>query len=114
MLIRYWSSDVCSSDLVQSAQQVFHLVRAAGQNGRPQPLVDGIQHGAGLQPVLVGQAAVANQLLGQQFQPLDGIAAAAPPRLAHVEQDRKSVMEGKRVLVRVDLGGGRTSKKKNT
>src|SRR3546814_1882365 len=45
-----------------------------------------IQHGSGLQPVLVGQAAVADQLLGQQFQPLDGIAAAAPLRLAHVEQ----------------------------
>src|SRR3546814_14346255 len=43
-----------------------------------------------------------------------GIGDDAPDRLDRDAADRKSVVKGKSVSVRVDLGGSRTIQKKNT
>src|SRR3546814_8893577 len=45
---------------------------------------------------------------------LDGGRAATQQRHADDQQDRKSVVSGKSVSVRVELGGRRISNKKNT
>src|SRR3546814_13430296 len=102
MRISDWSSDVCSSDLA-----------AGDPNGDAQAFME-------RQPVL--QALTDDQLAGRFTQP-DGPAAHLPQRHARVRdvqfcavglQDRKSVVEGKSVSVRVDLGGRRSIKKKHT
>src|SRR3546814_19820720 len=88
MRISDWSSDVCSSDLAE---------RPAGQRGG------------------VGPRAV--------DRPQDRPPARAPQRLplgdrhgrhAGARGDRKSVVQGKSVSVRVALGGRRIIKKKKT
>src|SRR3546814_16174751 len=106
MRISDWSSDVCSSDLGRDLPR--HLLRAARR------------HGAGAE-----RRRHRHQLLLEVFlhdrlaARLDGAAggAAAPGRMPRPELlhlDRKSVVEGKRVSVSVDLGGRRIIKKKQT
>src|SRR3546814_11157090 len=89
MRISDWSSDVCSSDLVVAVDRGNDHVRQ-------------LQGGDG-----------ARQVFG--FAGIQGIGAA----MAHIAEraaagalDRKSGVEGKRVAVRVDLGGSRSIKKK--
>src|SRR3546814_19232732 len=87
MRISDWSSDVCSSDLLAGAARL--------SSRRPCPPPDG------------GSAAAAAER-----------AQRADPRRDRVGRlsrsgDRKSVVQGKSVSVRVDLGGRRILKKKN-
>src|SRR3546814_4226661 len=85
MRISDWSSDVCSSDLALHKQQ----------------------HG------VVGDQlgdAVVSGGVGHCRSP--GRRAIAPAKYLPPMQDRKSGVEGKSVLVRVDLGGRRIIKKK--
>src|SRR3546814_20888236 len=93
MRISDWSSDVCSSDLAEHGGAVHH-------------------------PPL-RQVVVDRLMLGHAVVP-EGHRVFRPAP-AHVEfgllnmgeqQDRKSVVEGKSVSVRVDLGGRRIIKKK--
>src|SRR3546814_14674367 len=103
MRISDWSSDVCSSDLTavflgeaqrlrEARQRVFRGGR--GGLGQPRQAVRGDQAAArGLRPL---QRAV-----------VDGVEE----RRLVVGQDRKSVVEGKRVAIRLDLGGLRIIKK---
>src|SRR3546814_12830158 len=98
MRISDWSSDVCSSDLVGQAivlaeQQGVERVGVGGDRG--QLRVDGGGH------VVVE--------LGEGGQALAQLGLAA---VAGLDGDRKSVVEGKSVSVRVDLGGRRIIKKK--
>src|SRR3546814_17012144 len=88
MRISDWSSDVCSSDLEQQG--------AAG--GRDQEQQQ--------RPCRRGGYGEGKHRIGQQGDPGD--------RQSAVPQDRKSVVQGKSVSVRVDLGGRRIIKKKNT
>src|SRR3546814_11932219 len=94
MRISDWSSDVCSSDLSSAAG--LRCGFAAGDA----PLIDGLDLA-----LRVGGAGVSLPIL------------AAGTRLwrdeAHVtaNRDRKSVVSGKSVSVRVDLGGRRNIKK---
>src|SRR3546814_18514472 len=102
MRISDWSSDVCSSDL------------AADENAQRQRNVDEAQWaGAQVEPMQANEAAADPQQPGNRR--LDARRRVArrllPHRPAH---ERKSVGEGKRVAVRVDLGGRRIIKKKNT
>src|SRR3546814_12917163 len=96
MRISDWSSDVCSSDL---AVDLFVPARRSG--GVPAPA----------RPVPRARPARQASLatgLPRGFLPLDrGGAAVCRRRL-----DRKSVVSGKSVSVRVDLGGRRIIKKK--
>src|SRR3546814_2927069 len=83
MRISDWSSDVCSSDLT-----MVETDRAGAHGSRRRP-AHARHHGAGIHAT------------GQERSK------------RHVgDQDRKSVVSGKSVSVRVDLGGRRIIKKK--
>src|SRR3546814_17579877 len=108
MRISDWSSDVCSSDLV--------AVRGAGP-GRSRPGADRLARrgpGLGSHPGArrrAGHGATAHGIAGVRG-PTGGRDRAARRRRGAGSRDRKSVVEGKRVAVRVDLGGRRSLKKK--
>src|SRR3546814_15894143 len=93
MRISDWSSDVCSSDLL-------------GQPGR---------RGPGTPVRLRARSRRAAGWRRLQTRPGRGAGGGAVhlDRSGRREQDRKSVVEGKGVSVRVDLGGRRIIKKKN-
>src|SRR3546814_12682696 len=109
MRISDWSSDVCSSDLAAPywvARPLSHQ-RAAGD--RDQHLQRGP---AGAEPALPCR---------RGCHPVRALGAQRLRHLAetgrssyHLPPDRKSVVEGKSVSVRVDLGGRRSIKKKKT
>src|SRR3546814_17072892 len=123
MRISDWSSDVCSSDLVvllAVGRGVALLLLAAVdvQVFQPLGIVQRVAEGVGrLQPslqvdadgVLVHQDRLHHQV-GVELDLVQGMGIGGV-RGAH-EQDRKSVVEGKGVAGRVDLGG-RGSIKKN-
>src|SRR3546814_11510231 len=93
MRISDWSSDVCSSDLLGAR---FFLVAARTADGGVKlPLVQRLLERLGLHHIGVHSGTVADRAnaLGQA--------------------DRKSVVEGKSVSVRVDLGGRRIITQKN-
>src|SRR3546814_17452908 len=96
MRISDWSSDVCSSDLGRE-QEIALVARRIDR---------AVQFGAvgafDTADVMTGRERVGAQVARQ----LEQIGELRP-------QDRKSVVKGKRVSVRVDLGGRRTIKKKN-
>src|SRR3546814_13907278 len=105
MRISDWSSDVCSSDLALKAED--HLFEVA----------DGEQ---GARPIAVC-AFAREEFLGKprDDRPLREVGVLRLidqdmlGRLVElVAQDRKSVVKGKSVSVRVDLGGRRIIKKK--
>src|SRR3546814_18852244 len=91
MRISDWSSDVCSSDLHRNKLTVMEneLVN----------MVCGCHDEAGLRPV--------NSIARCDLLPA-GAAETLPPAFLCIEnRDRKSVVSGKSVSVRVDLGGRR-------
>src|SRR3546814_19227591 len=95
MRISDWSSDVCSSDLTaQSSVAVGTGAQATGLN-----------------PTAVGDNAVAS---GAHAVAIGNEATAtADTSVALGNGVRKSVVSGKSVSVRVDLGGSRISKTHN-
>src|SRR3546814_16280053 len=103
MRISDWSSDVCSSDLgflggrdlEDLGAQVRQVDHVAGPGGLVARAVAGVLE---RHPAVPG-------LRQRAHHPR--VQFARPARL-----DRKSVVEGKRVSVSVDLGGRRTLKKK--
>src|SRR3546814_18024918 len=96
MRISDWSSDVCSSDLDQ-----------ASIAGHAEDVADRIGMGAH------GARLLATVPFCGTFGHVAAMAAVAGAAEL-VCLDRKSVVEGKSVSVRVDLGGARIIKKKNT
>src|SRR3546814_18094523 len=128
MRISDWSSDVCSSDLVGIA--VVGILDALGRVVAE--VVRLSQHGAEaahlphqpLQGLIAGARAVGKKLAvllrqvdedGAAFEERDRLAVR-PVRIDHRRHFAvgwKSVVSGKSVSVRVDLGGGRINKKKN-
>src|SRR3546814_18985398 len=110
MRISDWSSDVCSSDL-DAARGRTVAARIGEQHRRleagDEPLVAVRRRvGEGVQRLGVLDHA-ADEIEAHVRQA--GIAVAGEQRLA----DRKSVVEGKSVSLRVVLGGRRIIKKKN-
>src|SRR3546814_18099360 len=109
MRISDWSSDVCSSDLQLAliggqAWQAFRQIDGKMELGAPgalgdQPL-DGADHVVGID-LLVTQCVGAGLDLGDVEDVVD-------------QRDRESVVSGKSVPVRVDLGGRRIITKKTT
>src|SRR3546814_16084964 len=100
MRISDWSSDVCSSDL-------HGLLPAVGR------AVDEVAHRAGLQVARFGNGG--DDLRERRIEvALQVLALRLGQRVFGQEThgDRKSVVEGKSVAVRVALGGGRLIKKK--
>src|SRR3546814_14833417 len=110
MRISDWSSDVCSSDLVGERGE---LAAQAGRHALALPLADArlvvgphrrrqdVRPGAD-----VGEAVVVTGHRGGD------VRARAGPR-EQPAGDRKSVVQGTSVAVRVGPGGRRTLKKKN-
>src|SRR3546814_14114136 len=88
MRISDWSSDVCSSDL--AADRRGADVAGMGKAGHL------ARHGA------------------QAETGVGRIIGGLEPPVVEAEADRKSVVEGKSVSVRVDLGGRRIIKKQTT
>src|SRR3546814_11801630 len=114
MRISDWSSDVCSSDLQRAV--VGRQPRRASNRLQPQQLGEGRFHQR-VDVVAIGdlQAGGRAEILEQQEAGFD--VARQDARHTHVagfQQDRKSVVSGKSVSVRVDLGGRRIIKKTNT
>src|SRR3546814_16479627 len=95
-----WSSDVCSSDLADAA------VRPAARDHR----------GRGVEEQRPGRrAAAAGQCVRELVHPVPCRGAAARGAEGNrraARRDRKSVVSGKSVSVRVDLGGRRILNKK--
>src|SRR3546814_13578567 len=96
MRISDWSSDVCSSDLFNKASLLIES-RSWGQ----QRLV-----AIGLTLMLIVALAV-----GMTIFTAAGYVVGYLRANIEINADRKSVVWGKRVTVRVDLGGRRTCKK---
>src|SRR3546814_18488845 len=109
MRISDWRSDVCASDL---AQAVFDNERARPDRRAPKVkrilgagwlFSDDVERRQRIQ--LVRQA-------NRHRHRSRGHLIALPDRLVVIAEDRKSVVKGKSVSVRVDLGGRRIIKKK--
>src|SRR3546814_13538989 len=116
MRISDWSSDVCSSDLqvkiptgIQSGREIRH--RGAGM-----PVLQG--RGRGDLVVRI-EVETPTRLNARQKELLEAFRETDTGEecpestgfFAKVKKDRKSVVEGKSVSVRVDLGGRRSMKK---
>src|SRR3546814_19445306 len=106
MRISYWSSDVCSSDLehaLRVRREVVDGVRRAVaedimvEPGPPRPTL------------AVGQPA---DRVHRQPQRRERKTVLPLPEPVIDEKGRTSVVSGKSVSVRVDIGGGRSFKKK--
>src|SRR3546814_11345856 len=95
MRISDWSSDVCSSDLFQRAES------------RPGPQRARLRQAGSPPPPGTTWA------LNRKAPARASAAAPARPATPPYRVDRKSVVEGKRVSGRVDVGGRRIIKKKN-
>src|SRR3546814_5758379 len=106
MRISDWSSDVCSSDLLARPTII--------SDGQFTP--DGKTLTLSLEDADAADFAAALRRGRSAFDP-PSANAARPPAQTHgitVAIDRKSVVYGKSVSVRVDLGGRRSIKKKST
>src|SRR3546814_11095043 len=100
MRISDWSSDVCSSDLRPAGADGHRLAAVAGGFARSCPAR--LAGAAGHPAAVAGDPAVRDPCLA-------GAVAAAGPV---ANGDRKSVVEGTSVYVRLDLAGRRIIKKK--
>src|SRR3546814_20842068 len=115
MRISDWSSDVCSSDLnlcPRASRHREHHPRS--RRGASQGRADAEICRAHLQRLLV-RAGARDAAGGDRPQPGKGQRHGAFEALQGqrpCRRDRKSVVSGKSVSVRVDLGGRRISKKK--
>src|SRR3546814_11409682 len=104
MRISDWSSDVCSSDLARQRSN------QRAQGFAAVPLQSFGDKGNGFRPIDLDQrAALAHH---RPRRAITGVQALMRITVA-IGQDRKSVVQGTRVSVRVDLGGRRIIKKKN-
>src|SRR3546814_11250683 len=108
MRISDWSSDVCSSDLFDIALDLIGLadreLEIAALHAGIERLVRDHRRGALGGGFLLGGHLSLHPLPGKIAGP-----GCGPTR----QGDRKSVVSGKSVSVRVDLGGRRIIKKKN-
>src|SRR3546814_16562901 len=109
MRISDWSSDVCSSDLVVGAVAQRRCDTEA-THPRADQVVRGCLGGG------VGAARVVGRGLGEaewvaELEVAIDLVGGDVVEPGAVTADRKSVVEGKSVSVRVDLGGRRIVKK---
>src|SRR3546814_11434292 len=97
MRISDWSSDVCSSDLGGDQRAAR---RPLDRDGRDRAGVRAVQPAA-----LRGEAGCSEDCVSLK-------ARTGSPSSSTASRDRKSVVKGKSVSVRVNLGGRRVIKKK--
>src|SRR3546814_11271792 len=107
MRISDWSSDVCSSDLIAERPLGARHPVAIFDRGQVERLIGGAEH---LEEMARAVALVAGTVGAQHDDRVrQNDLFARRERL-----DRQSGVQGKRVSVRVDLGGRRILKKKKT
>src|SRR3546814_15367022 len=99
MRISDWSSDVCSSDLARNGPRIKSGVTR--EEGRTEECYSTSQEKSRWSPAPIRALGRGSRSRSPKPEPI------SPPRV-----DRKSVVEGKSVSVRVDLGGRRIIKKK--
>src|SRR3546814_14861830 len=118
MRISDWSSDVCSSDLFQGDKpDVRDVIERCDEASQLGFVVDNLDNEG---TAILENAALVDVCRSAEPQPgfknRDACQARVPRAgsndLKYPAIDRKSVVEGKSVAVRVSLGGGRTIKKK--
>src|SRR3546814_20420665 len=118
MRISDWSSDFCSSDLLEILVAIFAAHRDAQvlhEIDVERPVEVEIdhrlprRHAAGVEPLWAIRAA--DRGVEAVDHPVIELVRSVDDRQVGVP-DRKSVVEGKSVSVRVDLGGRRLIKKK--
>src|SRR3546814_19183814 len=103
MRISDWSSDVCSSDLAPAIDGGDHRQAAGRERGKAAvPLLRQRDDG-GTASGAIAENGLQLHRHRRQVEPVAEVLAA----------DRKGVVEGKGVSVRVDLGGRRLITKKN-
>src|SRR3546814_17116022 len=101
MRISDWSSDVCSSDL--AIVVVVEVAVVAGLHPVPQDAVTTHR----------GRARVGARVVADHVEVFAGLDLVMDDAVATEGGDRKGVVEGKSVSVRLDIGGRRISNKKN-
>src|SRR3546814_13504936 len=120
MRISDWSSDVCSSDLGDDAGDLLAQAGAVAEVVQAQDLQQRIATDFDQRQVVERQVRDQPPLVGLAHRRAPGRGRLLQqPRLREragaldLQQDRTSGGEGKKVAVRVALGGGRILKKKN-
>src|SRR3546814_18768457 len=114
MLIRDWSSDVCSSDLFDCDRRLQRILPAQCDRFRDDLALlacPGTQLAAARGSQGPSRARRRGRLHGLELLLLADLSSVGGSDRA-VLQDRKSVVLGKSVSVRVDIGGRRILKKK--
>src|SRR3546814_20248214 len=130
MRIRDWSSDVCSSDLTPGAREVLEILdlrivcveqhRQADERpdaahvdtaARFGPKREQRAGAAAGEVDIAGEQRVGDRPAAAQLHHLN-LDAVDAHRFRMLLEDSKSVVQGKRVSVRVYLGGRRINKKK--
>src|SRR3546814_18569982 len=109
MRISDWSSDVCSSDLLEAGRRQLVLpsrYRRAGGRGRPSA------HGHCPERRAGGGGATLDSGKRCSAHPQTGPSGGCRGRIARNSADRKSVVKGKSGSVSGGLGGRRFLKKK--
>src|SRR3546814_13362653 len=114
MRISDWSSDVCSSDLAAAAQPAQRVGRAARRTRDLDPALDRPPLFGGRKGADAGGRRDRLEPRSRQGRPRFGLWQRHGPSVPAAPGDPKGVVEGKRVSDRVDLAGGRLSKKKKT
>src|SRR3546814_17180542 len=118
MRISDWSSDVCSSDLLEVLVRSARPPEPGVVGDVQQPLRPGtvVARGPAREDCLVADERLERRHARQDHclrpSTRGEVAAAFRELLERQEGDRTSVGEGKRVSVRVDMGGSRIIKKK--
>src|SRR3546814_19853108 len=106
MRISDWSSDVCSSDLLALRHDRTGLRRRPCQSDRP------LRRRSRRFSSTSAHSGSCTHSGFRAGTLSDAGASAFGPREPAEDQDRKSVVEGKRAAVCVDIGGRRTLKQK--
>src|SRR3546814_15570755 len=102
MRISDWSSDVCSSDLTRSSRSRARRGASAG----------GSRWKRSGSSTFSSTVSRGSRWKLWNTKPMRRLRMSLPASSSRVATERKSVVEGKRVYVRVDLGGRRIIKKK--
>src|SRR3546814_17702745 len=116
MRISDWSSDVCSSDLAYIAHRADWLADPVHWAERTRSIEERLSdalHASLTQRFVDKRTTILMRRIGADVSALPVVVDDAGEVLVEDHPDRKSVVEGKSVSVRVDLGGRRIIKKKN-
>src|SRR3546814_11624484 len=109
-----WSSDVCSSDLIDEDDVEFGLLFSGRCSSGSSRASNGNSSGGGSAPLLFQSLGQFRGFQNGQFGKLVNESVnVCHVNILHI--DRKSVVSGESVSVRVDIGGRRIiEQKKNT